>query len=435
MADKGKDDGTTLEGEIIDEQTGVVSQALTFDPITRAEIDIQISTAKRYPRDLVQFKKDMLEMVTLDEETAEGCYYSLKRRDADGTVKVIQGPSVRLAEMALSAFGNVRAGTRSLGETEDGRFVRELGLCHDVQKNVWVAMEVTRRITTSKGKRYGDDMIGVTRAAAGAIAFRNATFKVIPRAMIKPYYERAKEVAAGKTKSLTVRRSEVIERLKKRSPLITNERILAAVEKPDLESIGWPEIEHLIGLGTALKEGMQTVEEAFPAPQAASTGVAEVLGEKPQAPAQPKAPEGAQQAVAPAQAPPQQPAAPTPAPEPPPAAQTPPAAPQQAQTPPPVQAAAQLPDPQPQPAPAAPAQAPAAQPEAPKAAGPEYLTGGEITTIRRIAEKSRVKLVRLAAIVAEVTGNPASEVEPNTWQITPQQGQEIARRVKAEGAK
>jgi hypothetical protein len=433
MADKGKDDGTTLEGEIIDEQTGVVSQALTFDPITRAEIDIQISTAKRYPRDIAKVKKDIIEMATLDEETAQSCYYSLKRRDADGSDKIIQGPSVRLAEIALSCFGNIRAGTRSLGETEDGRFVRELGMCHDVERNVMRSVEVTRRITNKRGQRYGDDMIGVTRAAAGAIAFRNATLTVVPRAIIKPAYERAKEVAVGKTKSLTVQRNLVIEKLKKLSPLITTERILAALGKPDIEAIGWAEVEHLIGLGTAIKEGMQPVEEAFPAPQAAGTGVAEVLGDKPQAPAAPpKVSEGAQQAVAPQQAP----TAPTTAPEPPPAATAPPAAPQQPQAPAPVQAAVQLPDQQPQPAPAAPALAPTPEPDAPpKAASPDYLTGGEITTIRRIAEKSRVKLVRLAEIVAEVTSKTASETEPNTWQITPQQGQEIARRVKAEGAK
>lgn len=255
-----------IEGEIVDEGTPATGEALVIDPMTRAEIDMQIATAKRYPRDLVKVSRDIVAMATLDEQTAESCFYSLKRRDADGGQKIIQGPSIRLAEIALSCFGNIRAGTRSLGETEDGRFVRELGICHDVEKNVMVAREVKRRITNKLGKRYGDDMVGTTMAAAGSIALRNAVLTVVPRALIKPAYEKAKEVATGRTKSLTAKRNDVVVRLTKLSPLITLERVLVAVEKASLEEVGWDEVEHLIGLGTAIKDGVQTVEEAFPPP-------------------------------------------------------------------------------------------------------------------------------------------------------------------------
>lgn len=254
-------DDTVYEGEIEDGDSG---PSMAIDTITRAEIDIQVSTAKRYPRNLATVKRDMVAMATLDEETAESCFYSLKRKDADGTMKVIQGPSVRMAEIALSCFGNLRAGTRSLGESEDGKFVRELGICHDVEKNVMVAREVKRRITRRDGKKFGDDMIGTTMAAAGSIAFRNAVLTVVPRALIKPAYEKAREVATGKTKSLVVRRGEVIARLQKLSPLITSERILFAVGRATMDEVGWTEIEYLIGLGTSVKDGMTSVEDAFP---------------------------------------------------------------------------------------------------------------------------------------------------------------------------
>lgn len=254
-------DDTVYEGEIEDGDSG---PSMAIDTITRAEIDIQVSTAKRYPRNLATVKRDMVAMATLDEETAESCFYSLKRKDADGTMKVIQGPSVRMAEIALSCFCNLRAGTRSLGESEDGKFVRELGICHDVEKNVMVAREVKRRIIRRDGKRFSDDMVGTTMAAAGSIAFRNAVLTVVPRALIKPAYEKAREVATGKTKSLVVRRGEVIARLQKLSPLITSERILFAVGKATLDEVGWTEIEYLIGLGTSVKDGMTSVEDAFP---------------------------------------------------------------------------------------------------------------------------------------------------------------------------
>jgi len=239
-------------------------------------------------------KRNMVAMATLDEETAAGCFYSLARKSGEGGSSKIQGPSIRMAEIALSCYGNIRAGCRSLGETDDGRFVRELGVCHDVENNVVVAREITRRITKKNGQRYGDDMIGVTRAAAAAIALRNAIFTVVPRALVKPAYDQAKDVAVGKTKSLETRRGEILSRLKKLSATITLDRVLAVVEKRSIEEVQWDDIEHLIGLGTAIKDGMQTVEQAFPAPVAAPTSVADVLGKpatngnggpKPEAPA------------------------------------------------------------------------------------------------------------------------------------------------------
>src|SRR4030095_13145064 len=73
-----------------------------IEAISRAEIDVQIATAKRYPRVLTQVKQDMLEMATIDEETAAACFYSVPRGS-----KNIVGPSIRLAEIAFSCYGNV----------------------------------------------------------------------------------------------------------------------------------------------------------------------------------------------------------------------------------------------------------------------------------------------------------------------------------------
>src|SRR5690606_17376874 len=90
-----------LEGEVVEEGTGelqVVSGG-ALSELTRAEIDMQIATAKRYPRSLTQFKESAMEMACLDEETAASMFYVLPR---DG--KKIEGPSVRLAEVVGSAF-------------------------------------------------------------------------------------------------------------------------------------------------------------------------------------------------------------------------------------------------------------------------------------------------------------------------------------------
>ena len=55
----------------------VVDSINPIEAIERANIDIQIATAKKYPRSLARVKNDILSTATLDEETAESCFYVL----------------------------------------------------------------------------------------------------------------------------------------------------------------------------------------------------------------------------------------------------------------------------------------------------------------------------------------------------------------------
>lgn len=166
-------------------------QPSALESMERAQTDVQITTAKRFPRTLSTVKKNMMEFATLDEETAASCFYTLTRKGRDGA-KQIQGPSVRMAEIALSCYQNVRAGARIIAN--DGKTITAQGVCHDLQNNVSVSVEVKRRITDKSGNAFSEDMQVVTGNAACAIALRNATFKVIPGALIHPVYEAAKKV-------------------------------------------------------------------------------------------------------------------------------------------------------------------------------------------------------------------------------------------------
>lgn len=257
-------DETILEAELLD-----VSDApqAAMDTITRAEIDMAITTAKRYPRQIRRFVDDVTSMATIDRETAEGCFYSLRRQG-----KTIQGESVRLAELAVNAWGNIRAGARILGETDDGKFIRAMGVCHDLEKNVYVAIECQRRITRKDGRKYDDDMIGVTANAAAAIGFRNAVFKVIPKAMVRSAFRKCIDVATGDAKTLTERRESVFQRLAGLNPMITPERILSSLGRPTIDEVTLDDVAHLIGLGTAIRDGEQNIDDAFPAAEAASNG-------------------------------------------------------------------------------------------------------------------------------------------------------------------
>lgn len=257
----------------------LVESPQMLESMERAQIDIQIATAHRYKRTLSKVKDDMLTFATLDEETASGCFYTLPRGG-----KAIQGPSIRLAEIAVSCYGNLRAGSRciSVQATGENPHVVVQSVCHDLEKNVAITIEKRRRITKKRNKPSVDeDDINLAVNACAAIALRDAVFKVIPLALIKPVYEQAKLVAIGKATSLGEKRNKIIDRLKQMGATLPN--ILAVVEARSLEDVDADKLGILIGLGTALKDGEITIEQAFPNPSiAASTeSMADVLGDKP----------------------------------------------------------------------------------------------------------------------------------------------------------
>lgn len=223
--------------------------------LMRAELDQQVSTAKAYPRSVAKFKAEALAMATLDQDTAASCFYALPRGG-----KTIEGPSIRLAEIIGSAWGNLNYGARVV--SIDDKFLTAQGICRDLERNVTMTSEVTRRITDKNGKRYNDDMIGVTANAACSIALRNAIFKVVPMAYAKDVLAQARRVAIGDAKTLASRRAGMIDYFGKMG--VEPKRILWLLEKPSIEDIGLDDMQVLVGLATAIKDGDTTVDEAFP---------------------------------------------------------------------------------------------------------------------------------------------------------------------------
>jgi hypothetical protein len=245
------------------ENTEVVVSRGRFETDS-AEIDQQIATAKRWPRDIGIVKRGIESMATLDQETAEACFYSLPRGG-----KTIQGPGVRMAEIAVHNFGNIRVQTRIAETVIDGPapHVTVVSACHDLEKNVWVGIEKRRRIVAKKDrdgtrKKVDEDDINLATNACAAIAFRDAAFKVIPGALIKPAFEAAKRVAIGDAKTLVDRRTDAISRFAKMG--VNQARVLQALEKTSVEAVGLVELETLFGMFTAIRDGQASIEEVFP---------------------------------------------------------------------------------------------------------------------------------------------------------------------------
>jgi hypothetical protein len=224
------------------------------ESITRGEIDMQINTAKRFPRSLARFRKQALEMATVDVETAESCFYNLPRGDG------IEGPSIRLAEIVATSYGNLRIAGRIVdtGEKE----ITAQGVVHDLETNVAYSVEVKRSILDKYGKRYKQDMVVVTGNAAVSIAVRNAIFKVVPRSYIDPIYNAAKKVAVGDATTLASRRQRVIDYFATLD--VTTDQLLTLLERNGVEEITLDDLTKLTGLKTAIKDGSTTVPQMFP---------------------------------------------------------------------------------------------------------------------------------------------------------------------------
>lgn len=225
--------------------------------VARAELDQQITTARAFPRSLKRFVDECMEMATLNEDVASGCIYAMPRGG-----KTIEGPSVRLAEIVASAWGNCRAGARVVAE--DDEFVTAQGVFHDLQRNVSITYEVRRRITDQKGRRYNADMIGVTSNAACSIALRNAVFKGVPKAFWSGIYDAARRAAVGDIKTLANKRADALRYCQQLGA--TPAMVFAALGVRGEEDIDLDKLATLKGIVTAIKDGELSVDTAFAPP-------------------------------------------------------------------------------------------------------------------------------------------------------------------------
>lgn len=238
--------------------------------LNSAEINQQIATAKAYPRSVKEFRDQCLDMATLTEQIAQDCIYALPRAG-----KVIEGPSARLAEIVAHAWGNCRVGARIVNE--EMNFVTAQGVFMDLEKNVAITYEVKRRITDKNGRRFKDDMIGVTGNAACSIALRNAVFKGVPKAFWSDIYDAARRTVMGDSKTLSTKRADALAFLQNFGA--TPEMIFGTLGVGGIEDVTLEHLVTLRGLATAIKDGDTTVEQAFSAPGTA--GSTTVAGDKP----------------------------------------------------------------------------------------------------------------------------------------------------------
>ncbi len=229
---------------------------IQVDAVERANVDSQVATAKQYPRDLTRCINNSIVMATMDYETAQSCGYALPRGG-----KPITGPSVHLAKLLVSNYGNIRAEAK-ITKITDKRVISR-GTCWDLENNVATAFEVGRSIVGKNGKRFSDDMITVTGNAASSIAYRNAVFSVIPKAITDKVYQAAQHFITGDLsdeEKLVARRKKCVDFFKDEYG-ITEQEVVMLCGKQTINQIKADQIALLLGITQSLKDGDTTVDE------------------------------------------------------------------------------------------------------------------------------------------------------------------------------
>jgi len=253
------------ELEVINE----LPEMSVLEQVSKAEIDSQIATAKKYPRNIAKVRQTVLSLATMDEETAADCFFSLPRGG-----KKISAESVRFAEILAASYGNVKAAWRPIGFDKSRGIVTCQGVCIDLENNVSTSLEKTRQVQRKRGATgYDEDMITIATNACGAIAYRDAVFKTIPKAIVKSLMSQIKEAARGKG-TLEQKVSRVLDRLvelgeeRKISKTEVLKRAFHVIEVKGSGDIDLANLDTLIGIGTAIRDGEIRFEDALPDPKA-----------------------------------------------------------------------------------------------------------------------------------------------------------------------
>lgn len=251
-----------------------VNSAEMLEAINRSEIDMQIATAKRFPRDVEQAKKRIMYLACQDKDIAYNCFYHLERterkQDEHGQWRdvktVIEGLSVRMAEIIATSWGNLRVAARIIGN--DGKMITAQGVCHDLETNVAVSMETKRSITYSSGKTYSQDMQVVTGNAASSIAFRNAVLKVVPKVVIGDIITsiQAKAKEQIQARGIPDQWRDCVAAFQKMG--VKEDALLEWLgDGRTRDDIVADDIMKLGGVYTAINEGTTTVAECFKQPK------------------------------------------------------------------------------------------------------------------------------------------------------------------------
>ena len=243
----------------------------------KAMLDVNIVTAKAYPRKVTECLEQAEALALRDKESAEKCWYTLPPFGGKGDPVI--GPSIRLAEIIAPMWKNMRYGARPM-EVEE-KSVTAQGYCYDMENNVYYTT-IKRRSIWGKNGRYSEHAIDKTMLACCAIAERDAIFKVIPRVFANDIMNKAMAVVDGDVEPLETRINSAMKFCTEKYGADEN-TVCRAIGAQSRDQITAKKLTLLRGYLNAIKDGAVKPEEVFKPEEAPATPAAtsaDTLAEK-----------------------------------------------------------------------------------------------------------------------------------------------------------
>lgn len=248
----------TFRDADLDAKPAEVLKPSALEVITRAEVDVQIATAHRFPRSVGAFFKRAESLATATPEIAASMEYA---KPVGG--ERVKGPSARLAEIVAATYGNLRVQARVIAET-DSEVVAQ-GIAHDLETNVAHSTEVSVSLLKKNGDRVGPEQVMTARGAACSKARRNAIFLAVPVALCLPVIAAARKVAAGDAKTLPERRKAQLDWLEKAG--VKRAVVLAWLGVKAEDDVGLEQMADILAAINAAKEEGTSLAEIFGQPR------------------------------------------------------------------------------------------------------------------------------------------------------------------------
>lgn len=241
-----------------DAKAAEVIAPAALEVMTRAEVDVQIATAHRFPRSIASFFKRAESMATATPEIAASMEYA---KPVGG--EKVKGPSVRLAEIVAATYGNLRVQSRVTSETD--REITAQGVAHDLESNVAHLTEVSVSLLKKDGTRVKADQVINARAAACSKARRNAIFLAVPMALCQPIIAAARKVAVGDEKTLPERRKAQLKWFEEHG--IKRALVFTWLGVKDEVDITLEHMADLLAAANTAKEDGESLAEVFGKPR------------------------------------------------------------------------------------------------------------------------------------------------------------------------
>jgi hypothetical protein len=244
------------------ESDAQIIQPLALSNVDRELIDMQIATAKRYPRTVEQSMNRAVDAILSDNELAVDAFYEIPVAG-----QLICGPSVRSAEIIGQHWGNMRWEDRPVNVPQDANYVEGEAFAWDVENNVASRKIKRLSVVDSYGKRYSQYRVDNAQLKAQSVAKRDAIAEVVGKAYMKKMHRKAEEFLDKDFPNFEARKDALAAAFKKLG--VTPDNICKYLTPPGSRTpktwnlITHKEVFRLGNIYTGIKEGSTSVKDVF----------------------------------------------------------------------------------------------------------------------------------------------------------------------------